>query len=210
MRLFVGLELPDDIRRDLAAISAGVQGTRWVAPENFHITLRFIGETDRHQAADLDDALADILAPDFDLKLRGVGSFGSRGRLRALWAGVEPSAALAHLQGKVERACMRVGFPPEERKFKPHVTLARFKGLPEMSAAAFLNTHAGFTAPAFTVDRFVLFESHLGGEGAHYVPIGTYPLGGNGWDFEDLSREYAEPEPDLEPGHFLRLVREIR
>jgi len=210
VRLFVGLDLPDDIRDDLAAISAGVQGARWVAPENFHITLRFIGEADRHQAADLDDALADILAPDFDIKLRGVGSFGTRGRLRALWAGVEPSSMLTHLHDKVERACMRVGFPAEDRKFKPHVTLARFKGLPEMSAAGFLNDHVGFTAPAFPVERFVLFESLLGGEGAHYVPIREYPLGGNGWDFGDLSKEYAEIEPDLEPGHFLRLVREIR
>lgn len=192
MRLFVGLDLPADIRRDLAVICAGVHGARWVAPENFHITLRFIGEADRHQAADLDAMLADIQVPAFDIAFRGIGSFGSRGRLRAVWAGLESSGALVHLHDKVERCAMRAGFQPEERKFKPHVTLARFKGVPEMAAASFVNHHAGFVTPPFTVSRFVLFESILGGEGAHYIPMQTYPLVGYDYDFDGLDEEYAD------------------
>lgn len=210
MRLFVGLDLPAHIRQDLAAICAGIHGARWVAPENFHITLRFVGETDRHAAADLDDLLADIQMPAFDIAFRGIGSFGSRGRLRAIWAGVEPSPALTHLYDKVARACMRAGFTAEDRKFKPHVTLARFKGLPEMSAAHYVKLHAGFATAPFTVNRFVLFESLLGGEGAHYIPQCTYPLGGMDYDFDGLDEEYAEIEPDHEPGHFLRLVKGMR
>lgn len=209
MRLFVGLDLPAYIRSDLTAICAGVHGARWVAPESYHITLRFLGEVDRHTAADLDGLLADIQAPAFDIALHGIGSFGSRGRLRALWAGVEPSGALNHLHDKVARACMRAGFPAEDRKFKPHVTLARFKGVPEMAAASFADHNAGFATRPFTVARFVLFESLLGGEGAHYIPMRTYPLVGFDYDFdgmEDLDDEYADDEADDVPEFRYRSV----
>ena len=185
MRLFVGLGMLRD----------GINGARWVTPTNFHITLRFIGECDRHQAADLDDALADIEVPAFDLAFHGVGSFASRGRLRAIWAGLESSGALQHLHDKVERAVVRAGLKEEQRKFKPHVTLARLKGTPEFAAQRFLEDHAGFTTRPFTVDRFVLFESTLGGEGAHYTPIAKYPLGTFDYDedfFEDLAADYPE------------------
>tara|TARA_R110001592_G_scaffold129246_2_gene341580 strand:+ start:649 stop:1248 length:600 start_codon:yes stop_codon:yes gene_type:complete len=198
MRLFVGLDLPEDLRLTLGLLRAGINGARWVPPENFHITLRFIGEADRHQAADLDDALADIDVPAFDLAFHGVGSFASRGRLRAIWAGLETSGALAHLHDKVERAAIRAGFAVEQRKFKPHVTLARLKGTPEVAAQRFLEDHAGFTTRPFTVDRFVLFESTLGGEGAHYTPVCRYPLRTFDYadygDFEELAADYADSE----------------
>ncbi|MAO56997.1 MAG: RNA 2',3'-cyclic phosphodiesterase [Rhodospirillaceae bacterium] len=195
MRLFVGLDLPEDLRLTLGMLRDGINGARWVTPANFHITLRFIGECDRHQAADLDDALADIEAPAFDLAFDGVGSFASRGRLRAVWAGLESSGALQHLHDKVERATVRAGFAEEQRKFKPHVTLSRFKGTPEFAAQRFLEDHAGFTTQPFTVDRFVLFESTLGGEGAHYTPVAKYPLGTFDYDedfFGDLAADYPE------------------
>lgn len=192
MRLFVGLDLPQDVRQHLAATRTGMNGARWVALENFHITLRFIGEVDRHQAADLDAALDDILAPAFDLTLRGVGKFATRGRLRAVWAGVEPSAALAHLHDKVERACVIAGFQSEQRKFKPHVTLARFKGAPEQVAGGFLEDHAGFVSRDVAVARFTLFESTLGHEGAHYTALRTYGFGGQDYDFDGLAEEFAD------------------
>ncbi|MEQ8228882.1 MAG: RNA 2',3'-cyclic phosphodiesterase [Rhodospirillales bacterium] len=194
MRLFVGLDLPEDLRLTLTSLRDGINGARWVDPANYHITLRFIGEADRHQAADLDDALTDIHVPEFDLAFDGVGSFASRGRLRAIWARLQTSPALTHLHDKVERASIRAGFAEEQRKFKPHVTLARFKGTSELAAARFLEDHAGFTTRPFTVERFVLFESTLGGEGAHYTPVRKYSLGGYDYDFEDLAEDYAEPE----------------
>lgn len=200
MRLFVGLDLPEDLCATLSGLRDGINGARWVAPANYHITLRFIGEADRHQAADLDDALADIHVPEFDLAMGGVGSFASRGRLRAIWAGLDASPALAHLHDKVERASVRAGFAEEQRKFKPHVTLARFKGTPEFAASRFLEDHAGFSSRSFSVSRFVLFESTLGGEGAHYTPICTYPLGSyEAYDFDDLADEYVEQEAWASP-----------
>jgi 2'-5' RNA ligase len=193
MRLFVGLDLPEDLRLTLCALRAGINGARWVAPENYHITLRFIGEADRHQAADLDDALADIDVPAFDLSFDGVGSFASRGRLRAIWAGLASSPELCHLHDKVERAVVRAGLKEEQRKFKPHVTLARLKGTPEFAASQFLEDHAGFTTRTFPVERFILFESTLGGEGAHYTPVCKYPLGSFDYDgYAELAADYAD------------------
>src|SRR3546814_7720315 len=87
--------------------------------------LRFIGEVEGHHAEDIDAALSGIHLPRFSLTLSGVGDFGNGRRLRSVWVGVEPSEMLERLQAKVEQAVQRAGQPPEKRKFKPHVTLAR-------------------------------------------------------------------------------------
>ncbi len=176
MRLFVALALPGRIRRRLSGLTGGVPGVRWTPPENYHLTLRFIGEVGRHQARDIDTALRDVEAPGFSLRISGVGGFARRGRLRALWAGVDPEGALTHLQSKVERACQSAAMPPGGRKFKPHVTLARAKDAPETAADGFLSGNAGLRTPFFEVGGFHLYESTLGGEGAHYEAIAEYPL----------------------------------
>ncbi|VAW02968.1 2'-5' RNA ligase, partial [hydrothermal vent metagenome] len=100
-RLFVALSIPDAVRDALSTLQNGVDGARWRPPENFHITLAFIGEADRHQFNDAIDALSQIDAPAFDLTLAGAGSFGER-KPRALWAGVKSEPGLTHLQSKVE------------------------------------------------------------------------------------------------------------
>lgn len=176
MRLFVGLALPDHVRTALSYIQGGVPDARWVKSENMHVTLRFLGEVDRHQAADLDTEFSHLQAPGFDLSYRGTGSFGSKGRVRDLWAGLASSDALHHLQAKVESATVRCGLLPERRKFKPHTTLARFRDAPERHVSPFLEQHAGFVTRPFEVYAFVLFQSHLGREGAHYEQVAEYPL----------------------------------
>ena len=108
--------------------------------------------------------------------LRGLGTFGSRGRVRALWAGVEKSEALVHLQAKIEAACINAGLPPEGRKFHPHITLARCKNVPEAPAAEFVATYEGFDLPAINVDAFTLYSSRTGRSGAVYTPEAVYPL----------------------------------
>ncbi|MDA1133118.1 MAG: RNA 2',3'-cyclic phosphodiesterase, partial [Proteobacteria bacterium] len=125
IRLFVALGLPAGVRERLALVRAPLPGARWVPPENMHVTLRFIGEVEPPLATEIDTLLSRITAPSFDISLAGLGTFGSRGRVRALWAGVEQTVPLAHLQAKIETACRRAGLPPEGRKFHPHVTLAR-------------------------------------------------------------------------------------
>ena len=175
IRLFVALGIPESLGTRLSGLRGQIPEARWVPPENFHITLRFVGEVDEGAAADVDDALARVAAMPLDVTLRGVGHFGSRGRVRSLWAGVEKSAALEDLQGRVELACQRAGLAPEGRKFHPHVTLARCRDTREERVAGFLSDHAAFQAPAFAVDSFALYSSALGRGGPVYTREVEYP-----------------------------------
>src|SRR5436305_12787539 len=116
IRLFVALDLPEDIRARLLALQGGVPGARWSTNEQLHLTLRFIGEVDGNVAHDVDDALAVIREPPFSLELSGVGEFGGK-KPRALWAGVKTNDALLHLQRKIETARQRSGHPPEQLNY---------------------------------------------------------------------------------------------
>ena len=175
IRLFVALEIPETVRERLVMLQGGVPGARWQDTEQLHLTLRFIGEVPENIAHDIDDALSLIHAPGFVLELAGVGEFGGK-MPRALWAGVRGDGGLIHLQRKVETALQRLGLPPEERKFSPHVTLARLKNAPHPKVIEFLTHHALFASGPFNVDRFVLFSSELGSGGSVYHPERIYPL----------------------------------
>lgn len=175
MRIFVGIALPLDIRMTLGTLCSGLSGTRWVKPESMHVTLRFIGEADRGAAHDLDAALSDVRVPTFEMRFSGIGDFSQKSRLKALWAGVAANPALSHLQGKIENAVQRSGFPPDGRKFTPHVTLARFKGQ-RVDLGHYLEQNGAFSTEPFVVESFTLFESHLGHGGSHYEVLNEYPL----------------------------------
>ncbi len=175
-RLFVGIDFPDSIRFSLRILQTGLKGARWVAPENLHLTLRYIGEVDRVQADDIDQALLTIRAPPLDIELHDAGAFGAGNRARILWAGVVRTPALNDLKSWVDTALGHAGIGPDDRKFAPHITLARFNDAPPWS----VNRRAAEIAPAvagrFTVAEFVLFESRLGSSGAHYERAARYPL----------------------------------
>jgi 2'-5' RNA ligase len=173
LRLFVGIELPPEIKLSLSLIATGVPGAKWVDAGNYHLTLRFIGEIDEGQAEDVDAALSQIHAPRFDLALATVGHFG----LRQLWVGVERNDALQHLHGKIETALTRLGFPPDERRYTPHVTLARLKGTSEGRLQSYLAEHALYRALPFRVEHFSLIASYLTKSGAIYEDQADYPLG---------------------------------
>ncbi len=175
-RLFVGLALPDSVADHLASLAEPIPGARWVAPENLHLTLAFLGEIDGHRAQDADDALAAVDAPGFTLTLAGLGQFGQGRRARALWIGVEPCPALMHLQRKVATAIERAGIALEGRRFTPHVTLARLRDPDQPLLGAFIARTAGIRLSAFSVESFTLFESYLGSDGAQYDPLRRYPL----------------------------------
>ena len=176
MRLFVALSLPEDVRERLTALGNGLPGARWVAAENLHLTLRFVGEVDNAAAHDLDDMLSAIDAPSFELTLQGLATFGDGARLRVLYAAVAPSSALLHLQAKVESAVMRAGLPIERRKFKPHVALARFKGAPGPKLGRYLEERSLLRVGPFPIESFVLYSSLLGAEGPHYTEEVVYDL----------------------------------
>ena len=178
MRLFVGLELPWEVRQRMALLmGAGIPGARWVPAENYHVTLRFIGEAPRHLADEIDHALAALKAPSFALTLAGIGTFAKGGRSQSLWLGVARSEPLERLQSKIETALQRCGLEPERRRFQPHVTLARLDNAAEAKLAGFVQAHNLFRTDPVTVEHFTLFSSLLGKEQPVYTPEVEYPLG---------------------------------
>ena len=125
-RLFTALEIPRDAALSLSLLRGGLPGARWIDVENYHLTLRFIGDVEGHVADEIANALDRVHRPSFPLTLSGVGAFGQK-KPHAVWAGVTASPDLAALQGEIDRICQRLGMPADPRKFMPHVTLARLK-----------------------------------------------------------------------------------
>lgn len=176
MRLFVALDLPWELKQELGKLAGGLPGARWVPAENYHLTLRFIGEVPPHRAEELDLALAGLRGRGFTLTLAGVGTFAKAGREVALWVGVERSPQLEHLQAKVETALQRAGLPAEKRRFQPHVTLARLDNAPLDRLAAWVQAHNLFRATPLDVGHFTLFSSQLGKEASVYSAEVEYEL----------------------------------
>ena len=117
-----------------------------------------------------------LRAPCFDITLDGVGLFGKPSAARVLWAGVRKCEKLMRLQAKIETALQMSGLPPEERKFSPHITLARLNGAPFLRVQRFLADNGHFLAGPIAVDRFVLFSSFRSASGAIYAAEADYPL----------------------------------
>jgi RNA 2',3'-cyclic 3'-phosphodiesterase len=175
-RLFAALRPPPPVRDALLGAQGGVERARWQDEDQLHLTLRFVGEVDRHAAEDLSDALAGVTAPGFTLALRGVGHFERKGRPSALWAALTPSPGLERLVRRIERACRAAGLPAETRRFTPHITLARLPA-GAIGAGDWLARHGDLTAPAWPVGAFRLYESRLGSGGSAYACIAEWPLG---------------------------------
>jgi len=176
IRLFTAIPLPELVRNQLGLLQSGLQGARWIKPENIHLTLRFVGEVRNDLASDIDMALAEISAPGFELALDDIGSFSHGKQPHSLWAGVSKSEPLMHLQAKIESALVRTGLEPETRKFSPHVTIARLKEMRPNRIETWLADHGGFRTEPFRVDHFALFSSFLKSEGALYIEEASYPL----------------------------------
>jgi 2'-5' RNA ligase len=174
-RLFVAIQPPLAIRGKLLAAMGGVINARWQSEDQLHLTLRFIGEVDRHAAADIGAALGTIHHPRFTLSLDRIGQFDKRGRTEALWVGVTPQNAVEGLKRKVDQALLRVGVAPEQRAYLPHITLARFSRTPG-DLGDFAAGSGQLASLPFAVDNFVLYESHLATDGAAYVPLARFPL----------------------------------
>ncbi len=172
-RLFVALELPPPVRDVLLAAQGGVAGARWQRDEQLHLTLRFIGEVDRHQAQDIAAALSAVNIQRFTLSLGQPGIFDRRGRIDNLWVGVTPQAEVTALARRVDAALVRAGLPPEARAFVPHITMARFSRI-----AGPLDGFPSAPLPAtpWEVTGFALWESSLGHDGADYAVMERYTL----------------------------------
>ncbi|WP_102960663.1 RNA 2',3'-cyclic phosphodiesterase [Mangrovicella endophytica] len=174
-RLFVALQIPPGAALSLSFLRGGLPSARWIETEDYHLTLRFIGDVEARLADELVAGLDRIRAAPFDLTLRGVDAFGNR-KPHSVYAGVEPSAALEALQADIDRACRRIGLPADPRKFTPHVTIARLRQGKPAEVAPYLAGRGDFRTPPFAVKRFGVFSARDSVGGGPYVLEEAFPL----------------------------------
>jgi 2'-5' RNA ligase len=174
-RIFTGLEIPEDVAQSLAMLRGGLPGARWIDPENYHLTLRFIGDVDDATADDIESLLGSVRRSALELHFDSLSSFGGR-RPRAIIATLAQTPALMELQAEHERLMQRVGLEPEGRKYTPHVTLARLRDSSSRQVAEYLSTRALLRSLPFRASRFVLFSSRASIGGGPYVIEAAYPL----------------------------------
>lgn len=182
MRVFVALQIPSAVRKNLAEFLARLRAIsaqpRWVRTENLHVTLKFIGEVQAEKLGDIRAALS-IVHSDrvVTLDFRGVGFFPSEKRPRVFWAGIEASANLPRLAGDIDRAMEKLGVPPEKRPFSAHLTLARFEppGLPDQLRGA-IQENAKREFGSVAAREFHLIESKRKPGGAEYTTLETFPF----------------------------------
>ena len=176
-RLFTGIEIPAEIGLALSGFRGGLPGARWVEPENYHITLRFIGDVDGATARDVYAILNDgRRRPPLNVTFDGLDSFGG-GRPHAVFARAVSTGDLADLQSEQERLIRRVGLPPEKRKFHPHVTLARLRNASSIDVADYIALRGHFPKLSFTARRVALFSARDSVGGGPYLVEAAYPLG---------------------------------
>jgi 2'-5' RNA ligase len=174
-RLFTGVEIPPEVGQALASLRGGLPGARWIDPENYHLTLRFIGDVDEMTAQEVASLLERVKRNAFELHLEGVMSFGGR-KPRALIAMVAPARPLLDVHAEHERLMQRIGLEPEGRKYTPHVTVARLRDSSNRQVAEYLSARGYFRTSPFRVTRFVLFSSRASVGGGPYVVEASYPL----------------------------------
>jgi RNA 2',3'-cyclic 3'-phosphodiesterase len=169
IRLFTGLELPEDIALDLKIMQGGVDGARWIDARDFHITLRFIGDIEEGLGRELAEAFDHIEMKPLHITIKGIDVFGGN-KPHAIIAHVSENAELRHLQLAQERLCQTLGLDPEPRKFVPHVTLARLRDADPIDLKRYIESHALYRAREFEVKQFVLFSARpLRGGGPYAV-----------------------------------------
>ena len=182
MRLFVALDLSDEIRHAIGDVIAKLRpdsrGARWVRPEGMHVTLKFIGETDPSKLDPILAALSGIHPPQaFDIKVRGVGFFPDGRRPRVVWCGIESSSSLSNLAAEMDHSLEHLGIAREKRAYVPHLTLARFKSperLDNLVRTAQTLEECEFGSVHET--EFHLFQSFLKPSGADYKKLATFPF----------------------------------
>jgi len=185
MRAFIAIALPEEIKAEIGRQQAAIRAAlaqapsrgheiNWTRPEGIHLTLTFLGETDRvNQVIEALQGTGPF--EKFSVEVKGFGFFPDARRPRVLWTGIEAPLALADLATRVETAMEKLGFAPEERAFTPHLTLSRFKSPRSQTAIeSFVKQHGEWSLGRFEVSEFFLFESKLSPRGAEYRKVARF------------------------------------
>ena len=174
-RLFIAIDLSDAAKESIFLIQNGLRGARWIARENLHLTLRFIGEVSDVEADDIHSTLSKVRSSSFVLKLRGAGVFSSGSRPRSAWIGVQDRSPIFSLKGDIDRALASTGFGPDGRKYMPHVTVAKLKGR-SSNITDFMPRLGSMPSISVEIEQFALFSSFLARAGPVYTREMYYPL----------------------------------
>jgi 2'-5' RNA ligase len=185
IRAFVAISLPDDLIDRIGTLQNDLKAEglafRWVNPRNIHLTLKFLGDIPPARVPDIRQSLTEAAAEHsvFELMAKGIGVFPGLKKPRVIWAGVGGQVEkLRNLQHSVEAHLADLGFAPEKRRFKSHLTMGRSKGFvdPDHLLAA-LQQHGRFASKPFWVDRLALYRSRLDPTGAVYTQLVQVPIG---------------------------------
>ncbi len=172
-RLFTALEVPDDAAEAIARLRGGLPGARWIDPEDYHLTLRFIGDIEQRLARDIEEELADAAQGSVKVTLSGLASFGGADP-HSVHLVAEPTRELTELAAAHERILRRLGLKPESRKFTPHVTLARLRHASVIDVADYFAARGRVEPIRFRADQFVLYSSRASVGGGPYVVEAAY------------------------------------
>lgn len=185
MRLFIALNLPDEVRRSLHDAGAPLReaaprGVAWVRPEGLHLTLKFLGDVEDARVGDVAETLRRVAAGHLAVRVAvgGVGAFPSLARPRVVWAGVEATPRLELLQHDVEASCASLGFELEGRAFRPHVTLGRVRpgAAAESLRALAMAAHTTALVAEVVVPTLDLMASTLLPGGARHEAVARLPF----------------------------------
>ncbi len=175
-RLFIAIDLPELIRDEILFTYQSIPRAKWVKNDQIHLTLRFIGDVENGTAERICHSLCNVHFPAFELSLKSVGVFPPRRQPRVLWFGLAESEPLVRFQNKIERAVIATGVAPENRKFSPHITIARLKNSPPDALASYISRNSLFKTESFCVSEFYLYSSFINSEGATHIKEATFSL----------------------------------
>lgn len=168
--------MPPKISTHLGLFAGGIPGARWVPPQNYHITVNFIGEVDEGTAGDIDAGLSRLFLPPVSLSLQGFGHFKRGTDPTALYAAVQGPPELSLMKEKVNRVLTVAGAPHDTRKYTPHVTLAYLRHADLDKIVDFIEGHSPFETETFDVLALNLYQSHLTKNGSVYEILRSYPM----------------------------------
>ncbi len=177
MRLFIAIDLPEWVKKQLQQLQDSNLNVRWNSTETMHLTLRFIGDVEERSTREqLVNELASIQISAFSMTIKDLGYFPPKKHPKVLWAGIKENKKLMELQEKIEQVSQSVGFKPETRPYIPHITLARVKGLSKKEVNSFFNQHKQLRIEDIPVNEFILYESKLHPDGAIHSPLEQFSL----------------------------------
>ena len=174
-RLFAALELPHQAVMQLSLLRGGLPGARFIDPENYHLTLRFMGDMENHIADAVVAGLDRVKQRSFSFRIEGLGAFGGK-KPHSIYAAPTPCPELVALHEEIDRICFRLGLAPDSRKFTPHITIARLRNVSPENVANYLSQHGGFFIPQIHIKEFALLSSRDSVGGGPYICEERYGL----------------------------------